>query len=88
MIVKYGKQFLKELARIPSKHRIQIEKFIFKELPGFNNLYQCRKIESLKGYKDFFKVRFGNYRIGLQKEDEVIILKRVLHRKDIYKFFP
>ena len=88
MIVEYGKQSLKDLALIPSKSRIPIEKFVFEELPGLDNINQSKKIEFLKGYKNFFKVRFGNYRAGLQKEGEIIIVKRILHRKEIYRFFP
>ena len=88
MRVEYSKQFLKELARIPSKTRVSIEKFIFDELPDLNNISESRKIESLKGYKDFFKIRFGNYRVGLLKENEIIVVRRVLHRKEIYRYFP
>ena len=88
MRVEYSKQFLKELAHIPSKTRVSIEKFIFDELPDLNNISESRKIESLKGYKDFFKIRFGNYRVGLLKENEIIVVRRVLHRKEIYRYFP
>ena len=42
----------------------------------------------MKGYRDYFKIRFGNYRVGLKKEGDNIIVKRVLHRKEIYKYFP
>ncbi len=88
MIVEYSKQSLKDLALIPSKSRISIEKFIFEELPASANITESKKIESMKGYNDFFKVRLGNYRVGLQKESNRIIVKRVLHRKEIYRYFP
>ena len=88
MRVEYSKQFLKELAHIPSKTRISIEKFIFDELPGLDDITESRKIESLKGYRNFFKVRFGNYRVGLHKEGGIVVAKRVLHRKEIYRYFP
>lgn len=88
MIIEYSKQFLKELALIPSRSRISIEKFVFEELPRLNNTNESKKIESLKGYRNFFKIRFGNYRVGLQKEGGIIVVKRVLHRKEIYKYFP
>lgn len=88
MIVEYSKQSLKDLALIPSKSRISIERFVFKELPASTNITESKKIESMTGYSDFFKVRFGNYRVGLQKEGNRIIVKRVLHRKEIYRYFP
>ena len=43
--------------------------------------------EKLKGYSNYYKKRFGNYRIGAKYEDDTLILSRILHRKDIYRFF-
>ncbi len=34
------------------------------------------------------EVRFGNYRLGLVIENESITVKTVMHRREIYKFFP
>lgn len=42
----------------------------------------------MKGYDGFYKVRFGNYRLGLVLENEVIAVKKVMYRREIYKFFP
>ena len=88
MKVEYSKQSLKDLSLIPSNSRISIEKFVFEELPGLTNINEGKKIEALKGYRNFFKVRFGNYRVGLQKQGDTILIKRILHRKEIYRFFP
>lgn len=88
MIVEYSKQSLKDLSVIPSKSRIQIEKFVFEELPACANITESKKIESMKGYSTFFKIRFGNYRVGVQKEGNRFIVKRILHRKEIYRYFP
>ncbi len=88
MKIVYSKKFLKELTLIPSESRTHIEKFIFEILPQLEDIYENGRIESMKGYKNYFKIRFGNYRVGLKKEEDNIIVKRVLHRKDIYKYFP
>ena len=42
----------------------------------------------MKGYRLYYKVRFGSYRIGLKIEKDTVILERALHRKDIYRYFP
>ena len=88
MKIKYGKKFLKELADIPSAHRIPIEKFVFEILPQLNSIYESNKIESLKGYKNYYKSRFGNYRVVLMYEEELRTVERVLHRKEFYRYFP
>lgn len=88
MKTAYRKKFLKELSHLPLKTRLMIENFAFEEMPQILSISENKKIERLKSYKNFFKVRFGNYRVGLRIEDDEIIFERVLHRKEIYKFFP
>jgi len=88
MKVEYRKRFLKELAQLPKNPRTEVEKFVFEVLPEAATLALIGKVEQMKGYKHFFKVRFGNYRLGLQLVDEVLIVEIIAHRKEVYKFFP
>lgn len=88
MKIKYRKKFLKELSKIPSNIRLKIELFVFKQLPEASSVHQIGTIEQMKGYPFCFKVRFGSYRVGLKIQDDVLILEKVLHRKDIYRHFP
>ena len=88
MNVVYRKTFLKELARVPKKTRIRIEVFVFTDVPQSSTIQHTQKIERLKGYKDYFKARFGIYRVGMRLKDDVLVFERVLHRRDIYRYFP
>ena len=84
----YSKKFLKDLSIIPKNERTHIEVFAFETLVKCNSTTTIGKIEKLKGDQNFYKVRFGNYRLGLKLEGEILVLERVLHRKDIYRYFP
>jgi len=88
MKIYYRKRFLKDLSKIPSKTRMRMESFVFVEIPKANSLVELRKVEHLKDYPSYHKIRFGTYRIGLKLENETVVLERALHRKDIYRFFP
>lgn len=88
MEVEYSKKFLKQLATVPSDIRSKIENFVFEELVSTSSIYEMGKVEKMKGYDGFYKVRFGNYRLGLVIENELITVKVVMHRREIYKFFP
>jgi mRNA interferase RelE/StbE len=88
MKVEYSKKFLKQLAEVPRDIRSRIENFVFDELVSTSSIYEMGKIEKMKGYDGFYKVRFGNYRLGLVIENEMISVKTVMHRREIYKFFP
>ena len=88
MEVLYSKKFLKDLASIPSKQRQEIENFVFQELPKSKWIGDLHKFEKMKGYINCYKARFGSYRVGVVINDNTIELKRVMDRKNIYKFFP
>lgn len=89
MEVLYTKTFLKDLSKVqPPKRRKQIELFVFEILPTSLSLKGLGSAEKMSGFDHHYKIRFGDYRIGLQKNAKTIELHRVLNRKEIYKFFP
>jgi len=88
VIIQVHKIFLKELASIPKKERVKIENFLFEEVIEFNNPFQIPNLRKLKGFKNYYRIRFGNYRVGVRIEKSVIVFERVIHRKDIYKYYP
>ncbi|MEI6333930.1 MAG: type II toxin-antitoxin system RelE/ParE family toxin [Methylococcaceae bacterium] len=88
MEVSYSKKFLKQLADVPGKTRVKIENFALNELISVFSVSSLGKVEKMQGYDGFYKVRFGNYRVGLVIQNETITVKTVMHRREIYKFFP
>ncbi len=34
------------------------------------------------------RIRIGDYRLGIIFDGETLIFERVLHRKEIYRYFP
>lgn len=80
--------FLKQLASLPDNVRERVEKFAFDELPALGSLSEAGNVEKLRGYKNCYRARFGNYRVGIEIEDGIAILKVVLHRRDVYRRFP
>ncbi|MBD2440003.1 type II toxin-antitoxin system RelE/ParE family toxin [Nostoc sp. FACHB-110] len=87
--VEYTKKFLKELADLPEDIQARIEPIVFQELES-ENPFDLGYLQKMKGYEDKYKIRVGNYRIGItvDKERQTLICQRVAHRKDIYRIFP
>ena len=88
MKIEIKKKFLKELSKIPNEYSTTIEEFIFDTFCTYDNLSEIGKVEKMTGYKNYFKIRFGDYRIGIKKQDDIIIIETIKHRKEIYKYFP
>ncbi len=88
--VLYKKPFLKELKKLPQGVRDKVENLSFDILPEIENLKDIRGLEKLVGYERFYKMRFGDYRVGIEidTDNKIIVLCRVLHRKEIYRYYP
>lgn len=86
----YKPTFLKEMAKLPAEVRARVESLAFETMPEAANPYAVSGVDKLKGYQDYYKVRFGDYRVDLRfdKRDKVVEFCRVLHRRDLYRYFP
>ena len=88
MKVSYRKKFLKQLASLPPTTRTQVETFAFEYLPNAESIAELGVIEKMQGHREYYKSRFGSYRVGMKLEDDTLILQIVMDRKNIYRFFP
>ncbi|NJL89216.1 MAG: type II toxin-antitoxin system RelE/ParE family toxin [Coleofasciculaceae cyanobacterium SM2_1_6] len=87
--VDYTKKFLKELASLPPNIQSRVETIVFQELVS-DNPFTLGYLEKMKGYPNKYKIRIGDYRIGITIESGMknIICQRVAHRREIYRIFP
>ncbi|WP_304066225.1 type II toxin-antitoxin system RelE family toxin [Pedobacter glucosidilyticus] len=88
MEIVFNKKFLKDLASISSKQRVKIESYVFKDYSNAEDILNSGKLEKLKDYSQFYKIRIGDYRLGIKIEGNIFSYERVLHRKEVYKYFP
>ena len=49
---------------------------------------QISQLKKLKGYKQYYRIRIGDYRMGIKIEAEIVIFVDIDHRKNIYRIFP
>jgi mRNA interferase RelE/StbE len=49
---------------------------------------QISQLKKLKGYKQYYRIRIGDYRIGIKIEADIVIFVDIDHRKNIYRIFP
>ncbi len=88
MIVKIDKSFEKDVKKINNKSIYQKIYAVINEFQDAEKLSEIKNLKKLKGSKYFYRVRMGDYRIGLIIMDKEVELIRILHRKDVYKYFP
>jgi mRNA-degrading endonuclease RelE of RelBE toxin-antitoxin system len=87
--VEYRQAFLKDLKQLKSSSSYQsIYDLAFTTLPSINTLQDISDIKAMKGYAGRYRIRIGDYRIGIEVNENVIEIMRVLHRREFYRYFP
>ena len=61
---------------------------IIEGLQSATSLQDLPNLKKLKGYKNYFRIKLSDYRIGFVYESNEITLCRVMHRREIYRYFP
>ena len=84
------KTFLKDLSRVVEPQKTEVKNFLDELSENPRVLETFPHVKKLQGKKSgrFFRVRFGDYRLGYEKKADEIIVYRILHRKEIYRYFP
>ncbi|WP_009630734.1 DUF433 domain-containing protein [Synechocystis sp. PCC 7509] len=91
--VEYTKRFLKDLATLPLEIQTRVEPIVFAELES-ENPFALGYIEKMTGYIDKYKIRVGDYRIGVAMkgkvdnmdwQDRIIINPEILAGKSVIK---
>ncbi|MCF6290287.1 MAG: type II toxin-antitoxin system RelE/ParE family toxin, partial [Desulfobacterales bacterium] len=87
--IRYTKKFSKDLDKIKDqaivKKRLLVLIQTMKEVDELTVLKDVKKIQ---GYTEYFRLKVGDYRLGLKMTEGAIEMIRFLHRKDIYRRFP
>lgn len=88
MNVVFKKSFLKELLKQKNKGlKSSIANCII-QVESAPNISQIKNLKKLNGYDNFYRIRVGEYRIGIKIENEIVYFVVFEHRKDIYRKFP
>ncbi|HIK15244.1 MAG TPA: type II toxin-antitoxin system RelE/ParE family toxin [Leptolyngbyaceae cyanobacterium M33_DOE_097] len=89
MKVEYRKLFLKDLKRLKNQPVYQqIYDLIFIALPEAQSLQDLSGVKALVGTTNQYRIRVGDYRIGLELNKDTLEVVRVLHRREFYRYFP
>lgn len=88
MKTSFKASFLKAIKKIDSNQlKADIANAIL-NVESAENLKQISQLKKLKGYKQYYRIRIGNYRIGIKIETDTVIFVDIDHRGNIYRIFP
>ncbi len=58
------------------------------EVEEAKDIHSIRNLKKLKAQGNHYRIRIGDFRLGLIIEEDTVFLVRCLNRSEIYRFFP
>jgi mRNA interferase RelE/StbE len=52
------------------------------------DIEDIRSLKRLSGQRNYYRIRIGDWRIGVRIEADEVTFVRCLHRREVYRFFP
>lgn len=61
---------------------------IIDSIEHYPSLFSIPNLKRLRGRNHYYRVRLGDYRLGLEIKNATVYFVRFLHRREIYRYFP
>lgn len=88
MNVQFRASFAKDLRKIKDKTTLKRIRETIEQTEQAQLLQDIPNLKKLKGGGNYYRIRVGEYRIGIVIEDNIVTFVRCLSRKEIYRYFP
>ena len=84
----FKSSFTKDLKSIKSKTVLESVAKLIENVESAQDLRGIPEVKKLKAKRNYYRIRLGNYRVGISHEKNEITFIRCLDRKEIYRYFP
>jgi len=84
----FRESFARDLKGVREKKLLNRVREAIETIENADSLSVLLNLKKLKGEKNYFRLKVGNYRIGIVVESDTVVFVRFLARKDIYRYFP
>ncbi len=89
MIFDFDKSFTKDLKkRKTDKQLMERVRQVILAVEAAPDIHTIRNLKKLKTQGNHYRIRIGDYRLGLVIENDTVSFVRCLHRSEIYRYFP
>ena len=88
MTVEFKGSFLKDLRKIKDAAVRSRVAAVIVAVEAAESLQEIAAGKKLQGGDNYYRIRVGDFRLGLSVEDDGVKIVRFLSRGDIYKHFP
>jgi mRNA interferase RelE/StbE len=86
--VEFRESFAKDLRAVTDKSILRRVRQLIEIVEKAQDPGEIGHLKKLRGGGNYFRVRVGDYRVGLRIEGDKVIFLRFLNRKEVYRYFP
>jgi len=84
----FARSFAKDLRQIHDKPLLDQLQEVIHTIEAAGSIQDIKNLKKLSRESRYYRLRLGDYRLGLIIAADNVTLVRILHRKDIYRYFP
>ncbi|MCI0333421.1 MAG: type II toxin-antitoxin system RelE/ParE family toxin [Planctomycetes bacterium] len=88
MTVTFRRSFTRDLRNIKDRRVAAKVQQAIENVESADTLGDIANLKKLANTSNFYRIRIGDYRIGVAIEGNVVEFVRCLHRRDLYRYFP
>ncbi len=88
MRTAFRKSFVRDVKKLKERRLGEQVRSVIEAVESAATLSDVPNLKKMSGAGGHYRVRIGDYRIGIFVEGEEVEFVRVLHRKDVYRHFP
>lgn len=88
MKTAFRESFADDLAEITNAALLRRIQRVIEQVEAARTLQQIPNLKRLAATGKYYRIRVGDYRLGLVIERGTVTFVRCLNRRDIYRYFP
>ena len=88
MTLEFRASFTKDLRSIRDRSILRRVRETIAEVEAAGNVLEIKNLKKLRTEGRYYRIRLGHYRLGLTIEDNAVSFIRLLHRREVYRYFP
>ena len=88
MTLGFRTSFTRDLRRVRDRSLLKRVKQTIEEVEAAVRVLDIKNLKKLRTEGRYYRIKLGDYRIGLLIEDNTIVFVRLLHRSEINRYFP
>ncbi len=89
MTVIFRESFERDLRKLTSNAQLVARlKAVVEQLETAEKFEAIASVKRMQGWSNYYRIRIGDYRLGLKLDEGAVVVLRFLHRREIYRKFP